>query len=55
MRRGRRPRQRAQSLADGTSYTVQFPGEAAGDPGSDPLIGRRELGTGSSYTQKKRQ
>lgn len=43
MRRGRRPRQRAQNLADGTSYTGQFPAEAGGDPVSDPLIGRREL------------
>lgn len=52
--RGRRPQQRVQSLADGTSYTGPSPAEAGGDPVSDPLIGRRELWTGSSCRKQRR-
>lgn len=54
VRREPRPRQKVQSLADGTSYTGQSPAEAGGDPGSDPLTGRLELWTGSSC-KKQRQ
>lgn len=43
VKKERRPQQRVQSLADGTSYTGQSPGEAAGVPGSDPLTGHQEL------------
>lgn len=54
VRREPRPRQKVQSLADGTSYTGQSPAEAGCDPGSDPLTGRLELWTGSSC-KKQRQ
>lgn len=54
VRRARRPRQRVQSLVDGTSYTGQSPAAAAGDPGSDLLTGRLKLWIGSSC-KKQRQ